>query len=73
MNTDKTFYEVNLSDCDGSNATLHIWSDGRIEYISKASRTKINRLAKLCKESENDLEMPEWAKAVMRKLESPIN
>lgn len=67
------FYEVNLSDCDGSDATLHIWDNGKIECRSSASRTKIKRLAKLCKESENDLDMPEWAKNVMRKLETQIN
>lgn len=33
-NNSSTFYEVNLSDCDGRNATVHVWSDGKIEWIN---------------------------------------
>ncbi len=62
------FYEVNLSNCDGANATIHIFDDGTIDRKGNY-HAKVKRLAKLCMESENDPEMPEWAKMPMRKLE----
>lgn len=63
------FYEVNLSDCDGSKATLHIWSDGRVDRYG-ATNSKVNRLAWLSRESERDPEMPEFAREIMRKIEA---
>lgn len=62
------FYEVNLSNCDGLNATIYIFENGKIDWRGNY-HAKVKRLAKLCKESENDSDMPEWAKTRLRKLE----
>ena len=63
-----SFYEINLSNCDGYNATIHVFEDGKVDRRGN-SYNKVKRLAKLCKESEHDKEMPEWAKITMRRLE----
>jgi len=63
-----SFYEINLSNCDGCNATIHVFENGKIDRRGN-SYNKVKRLAKFCKESEYDEEMPEWAKTAMRKLE----
>ena len=34
MNTEERFYELTLSDCDGANATAHVWTDGRIDRVA---------------------------------------
>lgn len=62
-------YEVNLSDCDGSRADIWLFECGAADLRGN-SRSKAKRLARLRKESEHDDEMPEWARAVMRKLEA---
>lgn len=67
------FYEVNLSDCDGSNATIHILDNGKVIRQDNSSLTKVKRLASLCRPSETDDDMPEWAISVMRKLETRVN
>jgi len=64
------FYEVHLSNCDGSDATIYLWNDGKIDLgINK--RARVRKLARLCLYSEFDKDMPEWAKIMMRKLEKP--
>lgn len=62
------FYEINLSDCDHSNATIHVFVDGRIDY-NGSSYSKVKRLAKLTKPSESDADMPNWVKKYIIKLE----
>ncbi len=53
--TDTVFYEVNLSDCDGANADLHVWSDGRVDLV-KGTRGVMRRLLGLFRDDD----APQW-------------
>ena len=58
---DARFYEVVLDDCDGLKATLHVWSDGRIDRVhgnSYAVRTLLPHWS--------DDEAPAWVREKLR-------
>lgn len=61
-------YEVILDNCDGLRAIIYLQENGKVDYNGNYYN-KVKRLARLCKESIYDKEMPEWGKEIMRKLE----
>lgn len=56
------FYEVNLSDCDGANAELHVWSDGHVELV-KGTRGVLRRLLGFYREPD----APAWVAQTLAK------
>ncbi len=57
------FYEYILSDCDGSNATLHVWTNGKVETIhgTPAVRTRLLRAG------AGDYEASKWVNDALRR------
>lgn len=53
------FYEVNLSNCDGLNATLHIYSDGTHSLV-KGSRYAMRKLIPLFRDEEAPGFVKQW-------------
>lgn len=54
-----SFYEVNLSNCDGLNATVHVWSDGSHELV-KGSRYALRKLLPLFHDDEAPSFVRQW-------------
>lgn len=59
------FYELILDDCDGCRATLHVWSNGKLDKHG-APRSKVVRLLELCR-PDQDPETPGWVLDVLKK------
>jgi hypothetical protein len=53
------FYELNLSNCDGLNATVHVWSDGTHELV-KGTRYAMRKLIPLFRDEEAPGFVRQW-------------